>query len=238
MIPVFFKTEAFSEPSSSCLYFLIAKSGLFVVNKTSLYSSVTKASKPERLVDQDESIALHFPKIPREIMEQVFGFFDAVYKKWQGEAIVFLYYDRNSEAFRIVVPPQTLFRYSSRGRWRTEMRIEYESTPRPRGFIKLGDIHSHADLPAFFSCTDDQDDTEDGMRIVMGKLDRSSPDIRVSFVVGRTRFILAPEDVIERFSTPIAPPPEWLDKVTCQEESENRAGREYVNHAREDNGKD
>jgi PRTRC genetic system protein A len=237
MIPVFFKTEAFSKPEST-LYFLIAKNGLFVACKTNLYTSVTRASRPNGLMDQEQALALHFPKIPRDIMEQVLGFFEAVYKKWEGEAIVFLFYNTTNKAFRIGVPAQTLFRYKSVGRWRTEMRIEYESAPRPPGFIKLGDIHSHADLPAFFSCADDNDDAEDGLRIVIGKLDRSAPDIRASFVVGRTRFVLAPNDIVEEFSRTMTPPQEWLEKVFLREEIDDGTGRDSGNDPGKENCED
>jgi len=95
-------------------------------------------------------------------------------------------------------------------------------------------------MPAFFGCADDKDDVEDGLRIVMGQLDRSRPDIRVSFVIGRTRFILDPKDVIEDFATTIEPPPEWLDRIFCREESDNRPGALHEKEApsKKQNGHD
>jgi len=218
MIPLYLKTPEFVEPSAS-LYYLVTANGIFLVQKTALFSSITKAQAVPGLLSQEASCQLCFPRVPRAVMEQVYGFFQAVYEHWQGEAIVFLYYAPESGTFRIAVPSQTLFRYQSvSGRWRTERRVVYGSLPRPQGFVKLGDVHSHADLSAFFSCTDDQDDTEDGLRIVLGDLHYVQPDVSVSFVANGTRFLLEPEEVLEDFSTPLPPPQEWLEQVSCQEE--------------------
>jgi hypothetical protein len=229
---MYFKTAEFAEPSP-WLYYLVTGKGNFLVKKTNLYSSVTEARVLPGLLEQESSLSLRFPKVPREIMEKMYGFFDAVYQQWEGEAVVFLYYAPESKEFRLAVPPQTLFRYRTlSGFWRTAQRVEYGYCPRPEGFLKLGDAHSHADLPAFFSCADDNDDKEDGLRITIGNLDRARPDVKVSFVVNRTRFILHPEDVIEEFSTPLPPPQEWLARVSCQEEHQ-RINRSIANQVRE-----
>jgi hypothetical protein len=149
-------------------------------------------------------------------MERIYGFFREVYQRWQGEAVAFLYYAPATKAFGVAVPPQTLFRYESFGHWRMAPRVAYGAAPRVNGYVKLGDAHSHADMPAFFSYTDDRDDTQDGLRIILGDLHRSRPDVKVSFVAQGKRFSLRPEDALEDFLTPLMPPRSWLDRVTCQ----------------------
>jgi hypothetical protein len=217
MIPIHFKTKDFTEPATG-LYYLVTARGNFLVKKTNLYTSVTQADTIPGLLGQKESLSLRLPRLPREIVEQMYGFFDAVFRMWDGEAIVFLYYSPETGSFRIEPPPQTLFRYKSfAGFWRTEMSVTYGYLQRPEGYIKLGDAHSHADLPAFFSCIDDEDDKEDGLRITLGNLDRSRPDVSASFIVNGARFPLNPEDVLEDFSTPSPPPQEWLERVTVKE---------------------
>jgi len=219
MIPLYLKTLEFAEPSAS-LYYLVTANGIFLVQKTTLFSSTTAAQAVPGLLSQEASCQLLFPRVPRTLMEQVYGFFHVVYEQWQGEAIVFLYYAPESGTFRLGVPPQTLFRYRIVDRWRTERRVVYGSLPRPQGFVKLGDVHSHADLPAFFSCIDDQDDTEDGLRIILGNLHQGQPEVSASFVTNGTRFLLDPEEAVEQFSLPLPPPQEWLERVTCREEDE------------------
>ncbi len=219
MIPLHLKTTEFTEPAAP-LYYLVAANGMFLVKKSALFASITSAPSVPALARQSESLRLSFPKIPRRILEPVYGFFCEVYRKWDGEAIVLLYYSPEQETFRVGVPPQTLFRYRRCGEWRTEMRLTYGHYPRPEGFLKLGDAHSHGDMPAFFSYTDDRDDREDGLRITIGRLDRRTPDISASFVVSGTRFLLKPEETLEGFSAPLTPPRQWLKQVTCQYEEE------------------
>jgi hypothetical protein len=216
MIPIYFKTEKFTELASSS-YYLVTELGNFLVKKTELFTSVTQAEALPGLHSQKESLSLRLPKLPREIVERMYGFFDAVFRMWDGEAIVFLYYSPETGGFKVEPPPQTLFRYRSfTGFWRTEMRVTYGYLPRPAGYIKLGDAHSHADLPAYFSCADDEDDKEDGLRITMGSLDRSRPTVSASFIVNGARFTLDPEDVLEDFSAPAMPPQDWLERVTLK----------------------
>jgi len=222
MIPLYLKTPEFVEPSAS-LYYLVTANGTFLVQKTALFASVTEAHTVPGLLPQEASCQLFFPRVPRVMMEQVYGFFQAVYEHWHGEAIVFLYYAPESGTFRLGVPPQTLFRYRLFDRWRTERRVVYGSLPRPQGFVKLGDVHSHADFPASFSCTDDRDDTETGLRIILGNLHQGQPEVSVSFVANGTRFLLEPEAAVEQFSLPLPPPQAWLEQVACQEEEEEGA---------------
>jgi len=216
MIPLYLRTADFSEPPES-LYYLVAAEGMFLVNRNGLFSSVTEVRGVAGLESQKPEVRLHFPRIPRGILEQAYGFFDYVYRKWEGEAVAFLYYSAK-HGFHLDVPPQKLFRYKSYRGWRTQGRVEYGSMPRPEGYVKLGDAHSHADTPAFFSGTDDRDDEEDGLRIVMGDLDRSRPSVRVSFVAGGSRFSLNQEDMLENFSVPLPPPAEWTQRVVCRYE--------------------
>ncbi len=234
MIPVYLKTEDFAEPASGP-YYLVTARGNFLVKKTNLFTSVTPAEVIPGLLGQKESLSLRLPKLPQEIVEQMYGFFDAVFQMWDGEAIVFLYYSPETGSFKIEPPPQTLFRYKSfAGFWRTEMRVTYGYLQRPEGYIKLGDAHSHADLPAFFSCTDDEDDKEDGLRITLGNLDRSRPDVSASFIVNGARFTLNPEDVLEEFYEPAPPPQEWLERVTVKVKRYSSSEKEVSQNGKEE----
>ena len=217
MIPFYMKTADFTEPSDS-LYYLLASNGIFLVNNNDLFRSVTVAPGIAGLRSQEPVASLSFPKLPKDLIEQVYGFFAFVFRKWGGEAVAFLYYSPESGRFHVGIPPQKIFRYRGLREWRTEGRVEYGYLPRPASFLKIGDIHSHPDTSAFFSLTDDYDDSEDGLRMVMGNLNRRPPDVRVSFVAGGTRFRLRPEDVLESFGDPVAPPPEWTSQVICQYE--------------------
>jgi len=215
MIPLYLKTADFQEPRD-LLYYLLASNGIFLVKNNALFRSVSAAPGIAGLASQEPETTLNFPKLPRELMEQVYGFFEFVFRKWEGEAVALLYYSLESGEFRVGIPPQKIFRYRGLRHWHTEGRVEYGYLPRPESFLKMGDIHSHPDTSAFFSRTDDYDDAEDGLHIVMGNLHRPPPDLRVSFVAGGTRFRLVTENVVESFGKPIPPPAEWVSQVVCE----------------------
>jgi hypothetical protein len=186
------------------------------VKKTELFASVTPAAAVAGLEEQVPSVVLAFPKLPRPLLEQIYGFFRFVYDRLDGEAIVFIFYSRANREFRIDAPPQQLTRRRTRRGWWTDGHVSYQTIARPAGFVKLGDIHSHAGSPASFSPDDDRDDHEDGLRVVMGRLHRPRPDVRASFMANGTRIPLDAGDVLDDFGEPSRPPEEWLRRVTCR----------------------
>ena len=220
IIPIYLKSE--TEAPADPLYYVVAANGTFLVRKTLLFTATTTVNEVIGLEPEAPAVALHFPKIPRAIMERVLGFFRLVYRRWDGEAVVVLFYSPERGEFLADAPPQVLQRFRSRDRWRTEGRVEYGAIARPDGFLKLGDVHSHGDCAAFFSRTDDRDDDEDGLRIVVGRVDRARLDVCASFVANGCRFSLSPRDVIETSSapfSPVAPPEEWVRRVVCRYET-------------------
>jgi hypothetical protein len=217
VIPLHLKTSDAEEPGDPT-YYLVAANGVFLVKNTGIFCSVTEAKVVAGLEEQHPSVALAFPRLPRDLLDRIYGFFQHVYERLDGEAIVFLYYSPETGEFRAEAPPQQLTRYRTYRGWRTAGSVEYRSLQRPAGFLKLGDAHSHADSPAFFSPVDDRDDAEDGLRVVMGRLDRREPDVSVSFVANGTRFGLARHDVLEDFGTPVPPTETWIRRVVCRYE--------------------
>ena len=223
MIPVYLKTAGTAEPAD-LFHYLVASNGVFLVKDTGLYRAVTEMPGVAGLERLKASLVLRVPKIPRDIVERIYGFFDYAWRNWNGEAVAFVYYAAGSGEFQADVPPQRLYRYRSLHGWRTERRVEYDFHPRPPGFLKLCDFHSHADMPAFFSATDDYDDREDGLRVVMGRMNRVVPDVRASFVAAGTRFTLGVEEVMEGFSHPAPVPAEWTRRLVCLNSEAARGG--------------
>jgi hypothetical protein len=214
MIPLYAKTLDRVEPRDS-IYYLLAANGVFLVKKTVLFESVTPPVEVAGVEPQSIALKLSFPQVPHEVMATIYGFFQFVFRKWDGEAIVFLFYSPVRNEFRVDAPPQRLTRHRTPRGWRTEGRVEYGAVSRPTGFLKLGDVHSHGDSPPFFSTVDDRDDGEDGLRIVMGNLDRPEPAVRASFIASGIRFKVPTTDVIEEFSAPAPPPEAWIRRVRC-----------------------
>lgn len=226
MIPLVLKTGDFVAPGQPA-YYLVAANGAYLVKNTRLFSSVTESKVIAGLEPESPSLRLAFGKVPRQLLEKIYGFFQFVYDRVDGEAIVFLYYCPERAEFHVEAPPQWVTRYRCDEEWRTRGSLEYRAIPRPPGFLKLGDAHSHGDSSAFFSRIDDRDDGEDGLRIVIGRLDRAWPDVCVSFVANGTRFELEPNDVLEDFNLPLLPPPvEWSRRVRCRYEDRGQRIRQ------------
>jgi hypothetical protein len=223
IVPFYLKTADFDEPTDS-MYYLAAANGTFLVKKTGLFAAVTATTTMAGLDQATPALELHFPRIPSNILEQTYGFFRDIYRRFDGEAIVFIYYSPERNEFKVEPPPQRLTRRRTRSGWSTAARVEYQTIARPSGYFKLGDVHSHADSKAFFSSTDDEDDEEDGLRVVMGRFDRARPDVCVSFVANGTRFGLQVGDVLEEFVDPLPPPSAWTHRVICVDEDLRERG--------------
>ena len=96
--------------------------------------------------------------------------------------------------------------------------VDYSGLPAPLGFVRLGTIHSHGDLPAFYSLTDERDsEFDDSLNIVVGNLARKRPSFFACFMVNGRKFDLGPEEVVEPYRKPRFPVPrEWLDQVVVK----------------------
>jgi proteasome lid subunit RPN8/RPN11 len=165
-----------------------------------------------------ELLELKIPKIPRTLAEACMGFFYAVFDYYRSEAIVLLYFVPALQEFRIEVPEQEVEQSLSA---RTSYSVKYQVSSAPEGAVKLGTWHSHANLPAYHSREDDDDEREqDGLHLVVGDLDTWHPSFSCSFVVSGKRFKLLRSEVFESYVEPAFPvPEEWLDRVKCVEPS-------------------
>jgi hypothetical protein len=218
MLPIYVKNRDFREPRDP-VYLLVAGNGTFLVKKMGLYSaSVRPDGSVLGLLNHTEDLTREFGRVPYSLMCRVLGFFRAAFCQHGGEAIVFLYYSKDTRSFCIKVPPQQIYSSAATGSKDSTSHVVYESCERPPQYVKLGTVHSHAGFPAFHSFIDDRDEEhEDGLHITIGEVDRARPDVSVSFVVNGRRFMLHPDDVLaghERYA-PLLPPDSWLSKISC-----------------------
>lgn len=219
--PVVLKqVERFKPPAK--LYYLVASNGVFQVRDTEAYRAVTRVQDgiPE-LLAEGERVEFRFPRLRAPLLEDVLGFFDEVYRRYGGEAIVILFYNAQTREFRVGVPPQTITGTRDRwGEWRAHYRLDYGAALRPGGFLRFGTIHSHANLPAYASHVDCEDERfEDGLHVVFGSLDSNELSRSASFVANGLRFRVEPEQILEPSRVPRrAASREWMARVRCEEQ--------------------
>jgi hypothetical protein len=234
MFPIVLKTKVAAEPPGQ-LYYEVAENGVFQVRDTPLYRAVTRVYGPiPGLLPGAEELYIKFPRLPRAVTGEVLAFFDQVYRRWEGEAIVILFYRADRREYRVIAPRQTIpgrRRYD--GRWRADYAVRYDIAPRPEGFVRFGTIHSHADLPAYSSGLDCEDERyEDGLHIVFGDFHRRPISVAAAFVGGGVRFPIAPEDALEDWKVPVQPVASaWMAQVQREDRStDGRVGTGERSH--------
>jgi hypothetical protein len=158
-------------------------------------------------------------RLPRRLVECALGFFHAVLERWDGEAIVVLFYapaaGGKPARYRLDAPPQTIRGRVERGRFRADLRLDYGACESPgEPWVKLGDLHSHGPLGPQHSAVDAHDELwETGLHVTAGYVGSSVPEFEASFVVNGRRFPLAVDDVLERPRACRPYPKRWLARV-------------------------
>jgi len=213
--PFFLKDKEFIEPDLP-FYYLLASDGLFMVKNFQLYSAAVKIENGLPWLERNsEKLYLKFPKIPKSIIEKAIGFFYTIYQLYKSEAIFILFYNQKEKKFKFAIPRQVVEITRFRGTEIGSYFLNYSRIPSPPDYVRVASIHSHGDMIAFYSWTDEKDSRyDDGLNIVVGNLNLRYPSFYACFMIQGTKFDLPIEDVIEGYDKPYLPVPErWLKKV-------------------------
>ena len=198
-------------------YYVVARGGLYIGRNHEFFRSCVPApAGPSELEEQEPFLEPRFPVLPTELLEQTVGFFDRIAGLHNSEASVLLAWDRKAERVRLVVPQQT----ATVSRWSDGYSTPiglfyYPPADLPRDWVLFGDVHSHVDMSAYSSATDQADEAHDaGLHIVVGRLYREPPEFHVEAVVDGMRFKLKLEDVASGYGKRnLDIPQEWIDRV-------------------------
>jgi len=162
--------------------YLIGKEGFYLRKSNRLCECTVKVPELPDYPDVKETLDWTAEKMPWALIEKTLEFFRAVYMKYQAEAIVLLTYDDG--VWDISVPKQIV--KSAHLRYRSVDKV----TP-------AGTIHSHCNMGAFFSGTDDKDVTDfDGLHIVLGRISLPFPEIASAVYINGRIFECRPQDII------------------------------------------
>ena len=87
------------------LYYEVASNGIFQVKDTSLYRSVTQVTRDvPGLYPSRERLDMRFPPLPAGSIEEVLAFFAEVNQRFEGEAIVMIFYEPAARGFCFDAP--------------------------------------------------------------------------------------------------------------------------------------
>lgn len=143
--------------------------------------------------------------IPAEILFEVLRFFKYMAYKGSYEALANIYWDKQAEEFVVDIPEQKVSRASVSGK----ISAAFDS----RRFIHYMDIHSHNNMNAFFSKTDDMDEKAARVYAVVGKVSGFFPEIKVRIANSRSFVEIDPSVVFESVIAVQDFPEEWKAAV-------------------------
>ena len=214
--PIYVKQSKDMSLPTDPVYYLLAANNLYLCRNHPFFQSCVPASRwPTELAPHAESLISNYPPVPREVFEQICGFFGYITDRYGAEAIALLVWDRVNREVRTIVPPQVSA--VSRGKWGGVFPIGVKYRfPRdlPQHWTVFGDVHSHCEMRAYASQTDIQDeDSLTGLHIVVGCLHQEPPEFHAEVVVDGTRFAFEWQDVVSGYQRRASFPAEWPDQV-------------------------
>jgi PRTRC genetic system protein A len=172
-------------------------------NEIGIFSAVTK--KVPGLDFVKEGLLMKLPKIPLPILFQVISFFKDVNKEYGSEAIVQIYWDRQKKEYFCFCPRQEV------GGASVDFKRDKE---KEKKYLLVADVHSHDEMSAFFSGTDDRDEKETRLFGVVGNIKDPLPDIQFRAVSGNGSVEVSLEDI---FETRQEYPKSWFKQIKLKE---------------------
>lgn len=145
--------------------YVMTKEGVRSVRHTPLGDFVTEATTIPGLESLPLGINLALPKIPYLYICQIYSFFKAVYKRDRSEASALIFWDPESKQHFVHIPKQ---RNSGGG---SHFGHDEDTDIYRRTMIPVMELHSHGSMNAFWSGTDNANETFPQFYMVMGKID-------------------------------------------------------------------
>ncbi len=189
---------------SGCPAYIIGRDGFYLKKSTKLFDVTVKVTSIPDYEPVMEHMQWNAPLLPYSIIEEALEFFRAVYKRHKSEAVLML--AMNDSKWELAVPEQTVSGAS----------LEYSVNKR---ITPVGTIHSHCDMGAFFSKTDNDDVAGfDGLHIVIGKINMAAPAMAVGVYANGRLFEFEPSSIIKNvpIQKELAGEHPWLANVKVE----------------------
>jgi PRTRC genetic system protein A len=215
-IPVYVKTDAAATRPDDPVFYWLTQNGTFLCRNHPFFSSDVPTRRPVRsLAAHAPAVSFRYPRVKTLLLETVIGFFHRVYQLHHSEAVVLLIWDMVGARYRLLVPEQEAGVWMYRDGTRSPEDVRYRTPVLPPGQLLVGDLHSHGDMDAYASWTDQADERyRDGIHGVVGRISREPPEFHLELAVDGHRFPLPFGQVFEGYGRRRAATPRtWLDRV-------------------------
>ena len=197
--------------------YVMSGDGLWEIRRNQLgvfRRRIAKARIPGLVENLTEGFDLTFPKPPVRLLWDAVGFFREVYTKYGTESLVRLVWDRSKDRHVLECPEQVVSRAS----------VRFEKSALSDGKVVVAEIHSHGNMRAGFSATDDSDELADRFYGVVGKLGSFLPEIRFRLSMGGAKLDVCPSDLFDIGGDPMLgmkSQPLWMPKVSMTARNED-----------------
>lgn len=187
--------------------------GLWEIRRNSLgifRRQVTKATIPGLPSGLEEGFELALPKVPISMLWQTVSFFRHVYGLYQSEAAVRVAWNHKTRKYFLECPPQDV----------SAARCNFDRSRSIENSIIVAEIHSHGQMSAGFSGTDDKDELADRFYGVVGKVLDFFPQVSFRLAIGGNHLDIEVCDLFDTGNDPMLGakfPPGWLDQVKKRE---------------------
>lgn len=194
--------------------------GVYEVRKNSVGEFVARIAEcniPGLESGLEEGYTLFVPKIPISLLWDAIAFFKEIYKKYSSEVFLQFFYDEQEDEYFIHCPQQEV----------TGASVNYVNDDTVNDAILVFEIHSHGNMGAFFSGTDDGDEKADRFYGVVGNVNDFLPEIKMRVIIGNEKVSIKICDLFDTDEQCFTGefPEEWLDRVQKKNFPEVKVGK-------------
>lgn len=220
--PIIIKADDSPLPQDIPIFYLLTRDGLFRCRNHRFFTSSVKMKDefPRELAGHKASLTFRYPRIPKKLMETVVGFFSIIGKRHQSEAAALFVWNNNTNEVEVIIPKQTgIVGASSFHAGHYPMEVKYEIPILPPHQVLIGDIHSHVNMSAYSSMTDQDDEKHGaGLHIIVGEINREPPQFHCDVTVDGARFRVSLKDISDykRRARNREVPLHWFDQFKVE----------------------
>lgn len=212
--------EKIPDDCTKSVVYVMQGDGIYERRKNRLGIFTTKiadATVPGLDDSLEDGWELAVPLIPVSLLGTAVAFFRKVYTMHRSEAFVQFFYDTEAQEYLLHCPKQTV----SGASVKFDRDAAFETPSR----ILVMEIHSHGNMDAFFSGTDDKDEKDDRFYGVVGKVTDFFPQMKLRLNMGgyvREVDIDDIFDIDEEMYHAETFPDDWPTKVEKKKEEDKK----------------
>jgi PRTRC genetic system protein A len=203
--------EKASEDDKKKIVYVWQGDGIWEIRRLKLGTFITHIEKfktPGLESNLTAGWTLNVPKIPAACLDMTLSFFRSIYDEHASEVFIQYFYDTKKEEYLLNCPKQDISGSS----------VNYTNDKNLEGPDKIlvFEIHSHVDMPAFFSTTDDKDEKDDRFFGVIGKVKQYYPELKLRMSVGGRMAAVKLEDLFSLDESAFHEksfPQEWIENI-------------------------